>query len=169
MCVTSLTLNVLRYDRFIPVPGWSIENKIPWYRVKSTTDDDYLYQDMNKIVLFQQGDRYISDAVIFEYKKEFTDIYFSYFASSKSQIILPLVNYPGYTAVDQSGKNITITEDGNHMITLPLQKGSGQIHVYYSGLKLFKISDIISLLSTTLFLGYSFFIYNKKRNQNYHG
>ena len=119
---------------------------------------------MNAVELFKQGNYFFTDAKIYEYKKEITNISFSYFAKTESKIILPLVNYPGYTAIDQNKKYVQILEDKNHMIMIPLQKGTGKIYIYYSGLAIFKIADIVSLLSSIIFLGYSFFIYiNKKR------
>ena len=164
MCTSSLIINIVDYGRFVPVPGWSVEKKVQWSRIKSNTDDDYLYKDMNAVELFKQGNYFFTDAKIYEYKKEITNISFSYFAKTESKIILPLVNYPGYTAIDQNKKYVQILEDKNHMIMIPLQKGTGKIYIYYSGLAIFKIADIVSLLSSIIFLGYSFFIYiNKKR------
>jgi hypothetical protein len=113
---------------------------------------DYLYKDMDVMKLCKQGNRYISDADISNYQKSISNISFSYRAETDTKIILPLVNYPGYVAVDQYSKKIAFEENDNHMIVIPLAKGSGSIKVWYKGLPLFRVADYISLISAIIFL-----------------
>jgi len=101
--------------------------------------------------LLQQGDHYISDVAIANYNKKGMNISFSYDAKKDSNIILPLVNYPGYVAVDQTGNRVSLYGNENHMLTVFLKKGYGNISVWYEGLQLFKVADYISL---TCFLGF---------------
>ena len=164
ICITSL----IALYKFTPVSKssyWTVPTKIRWVRMLSTTDDDYLYKDMDVKKLFMQGNRYVSAANISNYHKHLNRIVFSYDAKTDTDIILPLVNYPGYTAVDQSGREIKIEENDNHMIVIPLTKGTGHIQVWYKGLLLFKIADYISLVSLFLFLSF-IFIYKRKRCNN---
>ena len=124
------------------------EKKFVWKRINSVSDTDYLYNDIDKQKLFEQGNRYISDGIISNYSKSGTNISFSYKTKNKSKIILPLVNFPGYIAVDNTGREVNIEENGNHMMQLSLTEGSGEIKIWYKGLPLFAVADSISLVST---------------------
>ena len=136
-----------------------------WKRgpLPNVSDLDYLYKDMDIKALFAQGNRYISEASISNYRKKNTSISFSYQAVNDSEIILPLVNYPGYQALDQDGNVIQIKENGNHMIVIPLQKGIGSVEVFYKGFRSYKIADGISVLTFVLFVGYIILCFRKKR------
>lgn len=151
ICMTGL----ITLHTFAPVSStsyWKVPSKIFWERMLSSTDDDYLYKDMDVMKLSKQGNRYISDADISNYQKNISNISFSYRTKTDTKIILPLVNYPGYVASDQSGRKIKIEENDNHMIVIPLAKGSGSIKVWYKGLPLFRVADYISLISAIIFL-----------------
>lgn len=150
ICLTNLVvLNLVR-----PLPFEKIPPKVSWERKCSSTDDDYLYKDMNVQKLFAQGNRYYSNAEIFKFKKKLTFVSFSYFARYNSSVTLPLVNYPGYVAVDQHGEIVAIDENENHMMLIPLTQGYGEVHVQYVGLKIFKIADYTSLFTWVLFCGF---------------
>ena len=150
ICFTNLVvLNLVR-----PLPFEKIPPKVSWERKCSSTDDDYLYKDMNVQKLFAQGNRYYSNAEIFKFKKKLTFVSFSYFARYNSSVTLPLVNYPGYVAVDQHGEIVAIDENENHMMLIPLTQGYGEVHVQYVGLKIFKIADYTSLFTWVLFCGF---------------
>lgn len=133
---------------------WSIGEKIYWdssimkNRPLWPSDYDYLYSDMKLKDLLKQGNRYISDAVITNYNKNLTTITFTYQTTKPAKIILPLVNYPGYIAVDQYGNHIPLQKkDSNHMIVVPLTEKNGQIKVFYKGLPIFRVADYISFFS----------------------
>ena len=81
------------------------------------------------------------------YNKKGTNISFSYNAKKNSEIVLPLFNYPGYTAEDQTGKKIKIEENDNQMILIKLPKGTGTVKVWYKGLVLFTVADCLSVYS----------------------
>lgn len=155
---------------FAPVSSssyWKIPEKIYWERMQSSADYDYLYKDIDVKKLIRQGNRYISDADIGNYKKVISDISFSYSTINDAKITLPLVNYPGYVAADQDGRKIELEEDDNHMIVIPLAKGSGAVTVWYQGLFLFKIADCVSLVSTFIFAGLIIWIYRKRQWNGY--
>lgn len=142
---------------FFPYRSWSIgkqkywdsshmANRTPW-----RSDYDYLYNDINRKALLRQGNRYISDAVITNYTKNLTTISFTYQTTKPANIILPLVNYPGYIAVDQYGNRIPLQKkDSNRMIVVPLTEKYGHIKVFYKGLPIFKVADYISFVSILL-------------------
>lgn len=160
-CIMSLiTLNNL--SPVSSLPHWKVPTKIYWERLISTTDDDYLYKDMDVEKLLKQGNHYISNAIISSYQKKITNVSFTYRADNDSNIVLPLVNYPGYIATDHSGKEIKIQEDSNHMMIIPLPKGAGNIRVMYKGLPLFKIADSFSLISAVIFFSVIISIHKRK-------
>ena len=154
--------NIIVVTYINPVQFQRMTQRIYWQRELSSTDDDYLYKGMDTKTLFSINNQYITDIEISNWRKELTSISFSYSCQKNSKIILPLVNYPGYIATDQNGKDVRIGENNNHMMVLYLPKGSGSVNVSYKGLFLFKISDIISLVSVLFFLFYSLNIYKRK-------
>ena len=131
VCIT----NIIVLNNLNPLPFQKIEQKIYWKRITCSTDDDYLYRGMNVKELFS-----------------LTTVSFSYSAKENSIITLPLVNYPGYVAVNQTGEDIPVQENNNHMVMIRLPEGEGAVKVYYNGLTLFKIADYMSLISLVVLL-----------------
>lgn len=138
--------------KFFTIPWWVIGNKT--YCSSSllskmiTSDYDYLFSDINRKDLLRQGNNYSSDAIISNYRKNLTTISLTYKTEKSTKIILPLVNYPGYIAIDQYGNRIPLQKrSSNHMITVPLTERNGSIKVYYEGLPIFKAGDYISVVS----------------------
>jgi len=162
ICLTSL----IAFSNLAPIssiPDWNMPTKkIFWERITSASDTDYLYNDIDKQKLLERGNCYISDGIISNYSKSGTNISFSYKAKNISKIILPLVNYPGYIATDNTGRAVSIEESDNHMMQLTLTEGSGEIKIWYKGLPLFAVADYISLFST---LGFLIFAYLVRKNK----
>ena len=141
--------------------NWDMAEKHYWFRKPFYSDEDYLYKHMNADLLYKQGNHYIAEANISEWKKELTNISFSYNSLTQdSKITLPLINYPGYVATNQIGNFIPISENDNHMMVIILPKGSGTVNIHYEP-KLFKIADYISVIALSLLL-YSMYWINKK-------
>ena len=126
---------------------------------------DYLYANTDITSLFSQKNRFYSNAVITNYQKELTNISFEYYAKNDSEIILPLMNFPGYIATNQFEENIKIQENQNHMMVILLPKGNGKIRIHYEGLFAFKIADFVSLASLLIIIYYVFLIH-KHNNWN---
>ena len=143
--------------------NWDMYEKCYWDRKPFYSDEDYLYRDMDTAALYKQGNNFITDAKITDWRRNLTDISFSYEASTDTIITLPLINYPGYVAINQRGVNISITENYNHMMTLQLPKGNGQIKIKYEGLLSFKVADYVSLATLSAIIAYTLFA--KKHNQ----
>lgn len=155
ICLTHFV--AFNHVKFFPNPKWIIGNNVYYEssnmanRKPVRPDYDYLYSDINRKILLKRGNRYISDAVITNYNKNLTTISFTYQTKKHAKIILPLVNYPGYTAINQRGRRIPFQKKGdNRMIVVPLTKGKGNIKVYYEGLSIFKAADYISFVSILL-------------------
>ena len=157
ICLTCLTT----FKYLTPTPFGNMEPKVYWERQLFFSDIDYLYNDIEIARIIEHGNHYVSNAKITNWKKENTTISFSYLAENNSEIILPLINFPGYTAIDQEGKKLFINENDNHMMVITLPKGNGNIKVFYKGLTIFKVADYISLFSLVALL-YSSFRYLKK-------
>ena len=158
VCIT----NIIVLNNLNPLPFQKIEQKIYWKRITCSTDDDYLYRGMNVKELFAMKNQYSSEAVIYDWRKSLTTVSFSYSAKENSIITLPLVNYPGYVAVNQTGEDIPVEENKNHMVMIRLPEGEGAVKVYYDGLPLFKIADYISLISLVILL-YSISLIQKQK------
>ena len=159
VCIT----NIIVLNNLNPLPFQKIEQKIYWNRITCSTDDDYLYRGMNVKELFAMKNQYSSEAVIYDWRKSLTTVSFSYSAKENSIITLPLVNYPGYVAVNQTGEDIPVEENKNHMVMIRLPEGEGAVKVYYDGLPLFKIADYISLISLVILLSSISLIQKQKR------
>ena len=139
--------------------------KCYWIRKPFFSDEDYLYRDMDVAALYRLGDSYISDAKITDWRKNLTDISFSYkIESHDTTITLPLINYPGYTAINHTGKSIPITEDDNHMMVIPLPKGNGEISIQFNP-KPFQAADAVTLI-TTIILIYQIGLLNTRKKWN---
>ena len=137
--------------------NWDMYEKCYWSRKPFYSDEDYLYKNMDVAALYKQGNSYITDAKITDWRKSLTDISFSYETSTDTLITLPLINYPGYVATNQTGVNISISENYNHMITLLLPKGKGHINLKYKGQLSFKVADFISVATLSALLAYTLF------------
>lgn len=123
---------------------------------------DYLYKDTNIKSLSKQNNRYFTNALITNYQKRTTDVYFNYSAKDDTVIVLPLMNYPGYIATNETGEKIAISENANHMMVIHLPKGNSRISIHYEGLHTFKIADYVSLASLLIFIFFIIQTYRKK-------
>ena len=148
VCIT----NIIVLNNLNPIPFSKIEQKVYWKRITFHSDKDYLYRGMNVKELFAMKDQYISEALIYDWRKSRTTVSFSYSAKENSIITLPLVNYPGYVAVNQTGEDIPVEENKNHMVMIRLPEGEGAVKVYYAGLTVFKIADYVTLISLVILL-----------------
>lgn len=168
LAITIVVTSFTAFNYFVPKPSWTISQKYYWNSKEAAavrpynSDTDYLYKDVNKKMLFQQGNHYTSNAIIYNYQKNLTSISFAYKAIKDSEITIPLINYPGYAATNHEGKQLQIKEGYNHMIVIPLAKGIGSVNVYYRGLLLFNLAYYISFLSLAVF-AYHIYQINKRR------
>ncbi len=139
------------------IGNWNTHEKKYWVRKPSHSEEDYLYRGMDITALYKQGNNFVTEAKITDWEKTLTDISFAYETPNDTVITLPLINYPGYVAASQSGNILSITENSNHMMTLKLPKGNGQINIKYEGLLSFKIADFLSVATLSAIIMYTFF------------
>ncbi len=82
-----------------------------------------------------------------EYEKNGTDLTLSVSnAKSGDTIDVPLLYYKGYTAKDNNGNKLDVSEGDNHCLRIELAGSADEINIKYSGLWYFRLSEIISLL-----------------------
>lgn len=135
--------------------NWDMYEKCYWNRKPFYSDEDYLYKDMDAITLYKQGDHFITDAKITNWKKVLTTISFSYETTTDTKITLPLINYPGYVVTNQSNEKVPIKKNDNQMMVIQLPKGNGQFTVKYEGLLTFRFADYSSATMLAAILGYT--------------
>lgn len=68
-------------------------------------------------------------------------------ANAGDYVEVPLLYYPGYTAKDENGNKLEVTDGENHVMRIYLDHGTEFVKIKYSGFWYFKIADIISLLT----------------------
>lgn len=119
--------------------------------------EDYLYSDVNFYQLrnqnndFYNSNDYKTDAKLFDKKKQGVSLEFSYNANKDTKIQVPLFYWKGYVAKDETGNNLELNFGENRFMEVGVQQGEHKIKIYYSGLTIFKIFDIISLVSLIIF------------------
>lgn len=80
--------------------------------------------------------------------------------NSEANIVLPLLFYKGYEAINSNGVRLSVKESNTGLIEIKSHE-SAQITVWYNGTAIQKISLVISCLSLLLLL--VFVIYQRKR------
>ena len=161
-------INLMSFCFFEPLPSsanWTMPAKIHWKRSIVPSDADYIHKSTNIFKLLEQGNRYISNATIYIYNKKRTNISFAYKATKNSEIVLPLIHYPGYAAVDQVGKKVMIEENDNQMILIKLPEGNGSIQLRYEGLILFTVADCLSAITLICFI--VFILYHRRSRKTF--
>ena len=120
--------------------------------------EDYLYADVDFHKLrnskgeVYNSDDYKSDAVIFDAKKQATRLEFSYIADKDTKAQVPLFYWKGYEAKNEKGERLYVNSGEHRFMEVEIPKGEGRVFVHYAGLWSFRICDIISLISLTVFL-----------------
>jgi hypothetical protein len=89
--------------------------------------------------------------------------------SDSSYYDVPYLWFAGYTAnMEENGteKKLEISDEGwNHTIRIDTQGQNGTVTISYTGTKMQKISDGISLLSTAAFAGYLVYMKGSKKRK----
>ena len=83
-------------------------------------------------------------------------------ARDGSWVEVPLLYYDGYTAKDDKGNKLTVTDGSNHVARVELKDGSNTVKIKYSGKWYFKLGDIISLLTVLAMI--VTYIFHKRSN-----
>ena len=120
--------------------------------------EDYLYADVDFHKLrnskgeVYNSDDYKSDAVIFDAKKQATRLEFSYIADKDTKAQVPLFYWKGYEAKNEKGERLYVNSGEHRFMEVEIPKGEGRVFIHYAGLWSFRICDIVSLISLTVFL-----------------
>lgn len=83
-------------------------------------------------------------------------------AMDGSWVEVPLLNFPGYKAVDDSGNDLEVVDGNNNVVRVMLTENSSQVNVSYGSLWYLRVAEVISILT----LGVILTIYFKNKNRN---
>lgn len=76
-------------------------------------------------------------------------------SETQQQVTLPILLYKGYRALDEQGERMEITDDGSHLLGIRIPAGySGQIIVKFSEPWYWRLSELITLAVTVMFVVY---------------
>ena len=91
------------------------------------------------------------------FEKSGTRIAFAYEAEAEQTVGLPLYNYPGYAATLDGTETLALSDGDNHMLTLTLPAGGGEVTVRYEGFWYYNAANFVSLVSVLLLLAWWMF------------
>ncbi len=121
-------------------------------------DDEYFIRGTNKNELLPEKYEVSSSSVrVLSYDKNGTNIKLEVSGAADGKYIeVPLLYYPGYSAKASNGEKLTVECGNNNVLRVNLADGADNIKIKYSGLPIFKISCIISLMTAICILAYVF-------------
>lgn len=118
----------------------------------SISYDEYLLPDTNLSALRDRMPHMTEGIRIHDYHKDGTKITCSYDADAEGNIAFPLFGYPGYE-VKLNGKTVLWERTDNNRLTVSVPGGSGEIRVHYAGNVLWRVLDILALLTGLFVIG----------------
>lgn len=121
-------------------------------RIRYVNLGHYLNDFNNALADFQKSRAaYVLPANITNFRRCGTHIEFDYKSSATTPLELPLLYYPGYAAYLDGGRKLSAEENAKHRLQVVLPQGQGHIALCYEGTKLFRIMDMVSLMSLLVF------------------
>ena len=125
---------------------------------------EYLPVGTDTVKLAERGNVVTSnnDQLEFEMTRNGNNVFVNYSnnTNDNTYIEVPLLNYYGYTAVDQNNNTLKIINGDNNIIRINLKNEKGSIKVYYKGTFIQKISLILSIISS---IGFFFYLIYKRK------
>lgn len=119
----------------------------------------YLYQGSDIMVLLESdiqiknSDLGTEGLTITNYTKRGTSLAFSYQAQpGTGSLVLPLVWYAGYRAVDENGSRLAVSPQSDGLVQVALPGVQGSVRVWYAGEWFFRLGDAVSLATLALAL-----------------
>lgn len=95
--------------------------------------------------------RYVTgsgDAEVLEYKKDGSNIEVRLSGASEGEWLeVPLLYYDGYSAEDNNGNRLELTDGDNHCMRVALTDGAETVNIRYSGHWYFKLGCALTLLT----------------------
>ena len=127
-------------------------------------DDEYFIRGTSINELLPEKYAVSDSAVrILSYDKNGTNIELEISGAADGKYIeVPLLYYPGYSAKTGNGERLTTELGKNNVLRVNLKNSADKVKIKYGGNILFKLADIVSLL-TVLFI--AFVIYKKRKGQ----
>ncbi len=103
---------------------------------------------------------------ILSYEKQGTNITLELTGVSNGDYIeVPLLYYPGYSAVSDTGEELETLQGENNVLRVKLTEGTNRVKIQYSGLVSSKVGCVLSLL-TVLYIVLSWIRKRKDRQEN---
>ncbi len=85
---------------------------------------------------------------IVSYDKSGTNVHVTILGASKGNWIeVPLLNFPGYQAVDEAGNKLEIVDGDNNVVRVLLEKSSTEVDIFYGNLWYFRVAEVVSLVT----------------------
>lgn len=118
---------------------------------------DYYKDEVSQTTARERGDLIIADqeAKIYSYNKKGGNLLFDFTTEGKEDLYLhcPYYDYGLYRAyLDKEEIPIYTDNEGMVMLKIPKEKLSGEIEVRYVGRKLYRVGDLISLITVVLLI-----------------
>ncbi len=125
--------------------------------VLSAEYKDYYKDEAAQMAARERGDRIITDqeAEIYSYNRKGGNLLFDFTAEGKEDLYLhcPYYDYGLYRAyLDKDEIPVYTDEEGMVLLKIPKEKLSGEIEVKYVGRKLYRVGDLISLITVVLLI-----------------
>lgn len=129
--------------------------------------EDYLYADISFEGLSsrQQGrDGVLTDAEVLDFSKESSRIRLAYRAESDTEARLPLFFYPGYAGVLEDGREVSVGQTDEHVLTVILPAGEHTVTVWFRGMLPYRVAGWVSLAGMAVFGG---MVYVERRRRQF--
>lgn len=129
--------------------------------------EDYLYADISfeRLGNRQQGrDGVLTDAEVLDFSKESSRIRLAYRAESDTEARLPLFFYPGYAGVLEDGREVSVGQTDEHVLTVILPAGEHTVTVWFRGMLPYRVAGWVSLAGMAVFGG---MVYVERRRRQF--
>ncbi len=108
------------------------------------------YFKMNTNLSLFDENQYVAseDVEIISYDKSGTNVHVTISGASKGDWVeVPLLNFPGYQAVDEAGNKLEILDGDNNVIRILLEQNSTEVDVFYGSLWYFRVAEVVSVVT----------------------
>lgn len=162
-CILSAMAIYTQYDYFglfmdytqpemIADTGYYYPEDESWYNIMQVSSPDYLLMDTNVHYRYQSRNILHEGEEIADFENNYNAIRFT---ADSGEYIIPKIFYKGYTARDDSGTLLPMSFDhdtGLLKVTVPEDNKNRVITVSYTGTRLQKITQFISLITLAVLL-----------------
>ncbi len=111
-------------------------------------DNEYFKMGTN-LSLFEENQYIASENIeITSYDKSGTNVHVTMSGVTEGAWVeVPMLNFPGYRAVDEDGNELDIVDGNNNVVRVLLAYNSTEVDVFYGGLWYFRVAEIVSVVT----------------------